>query len=55
MRDYTTREGLNEEYNEAHLAIYAAIDPIHYEDALKSEKWRHAMDLEIEAINKNGT
>ena len=52
MRDYTTGEGLSEEDNEAHLAIHAATDPIHYEDALKSEKWSHAMDMEIEAINK---
>jgi len=55
MRDYTIGEGLPKEDNEAHLAIHAAIDPIHYEDALKSEKWRHVMDLKIEAINKNGT
>ena len=55
MKDYTTGECLSEEDNEAHLAIHAATDPIHYEDALKSEKWRHTMDLEIEAINKNGT
>jgi len=43
MRDYTTGE---EEDNEAHLAVHATTDPIHYEDALKSEKWRHAMDME---------
>ena len=55
MRDYTTRECLPEEENEAHLAIHATTNPIHYEDALKCEKWRHAMDLEIEAINKKGT
>jgi len=55
MRDYVTGEGLSEEDNEAHLAIFAATDPIHLEDASKSEKWRHAMDLEMEAINKNGT
>jgi len=55
MRDYVTGEGLSEEDNEAHLAIFAATDPIHFEDALKSEKWRHVMDLEMEAINKNDT
>jgi len=55
MRDYVTGEGLSEEDNEAHLAIFAATDPIYFEDASKSEKWRHAMDLEMEAINKNGT
>ena len=55
MRDYTTGEGFSEDDNEAHLTIHAGTDPIHFEDALKSEKWSHAMDLEMEAINKNGT
>ena len=55
MRDYHTGEGLSEEDNEAHLAMFATADPIHFEDAVKSEKWRKAMDLELEAINKNGT
>ena len=54
MRDYHIREGLSEEDNEAHLAMFAAVDPIHFEDVVKSEKWRKAMDLELEAINKNG-
>jgi len=53
--NYATREGLFEEDNEAHLAIFVVTDPIYFEDALKSEKWRQAMDLEMEAINKNGT
>ncbi|KAL6310748.1 hypothetical protein AAG906_019097 [Vitis piasezkii] len=47
-----------EEDNEAHLAhlaMFATIDPIHFEDAMKSEKWRKAMDLEMEAIKNNGT
>ncbi|KAL6321787.1 hypothetical protein AAG906_035477 [Vitis piasezkii] len=42
-----------EEDNEAHLAhlaMFATIDPIHFEDLVKSEKWRKAMDLEMEAI-----
>ena len=33
----------------------AATDLIHFEDAVKSEKWRRAMVLELEAINKNNT
>ena len=41
--------------NEAHLAMSAATDLIHFEDAVKSEKWRRAMVLELEAINKNNT
>ena len=54
MRDYHTGEGLSKGDHEAHLAIFAVVDPIHFEDAVKSEKWRK-MDLELEAINKNGT
>ena len=45
IRDYHTREGLFEEDNEAHLAMFATVDPIHFEDAMKSEKWRKAMDF----------
>ena len=57
MRDYETGKGISEEDNEAHLAhlaMFATIDPIHFEDAVKSEKWRKAMDLEMEAIKNNG-
>ena len=53
MRDYATGESLSEEDNEAHLAMFTATNPIHFEDVVKSEKWRRAMDLELEAINKN--
>ena len=55
MRDYATGEDLSEEDNEAHLAMSTTTDPINFEDALKSEKWRQAMDLKMEAINRNGT
>ena len=55
MKDYETEEGISEEDNEAHLAMFATIDPIHFEDVVKSEKWRSAMDLEMEAIKNNGT
>ena len=54
MRDYETGEGISEEDNKAHLAMFATTDPIHFEDAVKSEKWRRAIDLEIEAIKNNG-
>ncbi|KAJ8751551.1 hypothetical protein K2173_016789 [Erythroxylum novogranatense] len=30
-------------------------DPVHFEDAVKSSKWRLAMDTEIESIEKNQT
>lgn len=53
MQDYETGEGLSEE--EVQLAMFATADPIHFDDAVKSEKWRKAMDVEIEAIKRNDT
>ena len=50
MRDYAA-----EEDNEAHLTMSTTTDPVNFEGTLKSEKWRQAMDLEMEAINRNGT
>ena len=44
MRDYETEEGISEEDNEAHLAMFTTIDPIHFEDVVNSEQWRRAMD-----------
>ena len=55
MGDYETGEGLSEEDNEAQLSLFADADPIYFEKAVKSEKWRRAIDVEIEAIRKNGT
>lgn len=54
-RDYVTGEGLSDEENDAYLVMSAAIDPIHIEDAVKSEKWRRAIDVEMEAIEKKHT
>ncbi|KAL0433701.1 UNVERIFIED_CONTAM: Retrovirus-related Pol polyprotein from transposon RE1 [Sesamum latifolium] len=54
MRDYETGEGLSEEDNEAFLMI-STNDPVQFEEAIKSEKWRRAMDAEMEAIQKNNT
>ena len=50
MRDYESGEGLSSEEDIAHLAMFANSDPTSYVDAVKSAKWRKAMDLEIEAI-----
>ena len=55
MRNYEIGEGISEEDNEACLAMFATTDPIHFEDDVKSKKWRRPMDLEMEAINNNGT
>lgn len=55
MRDYESGEGLSEDDNEALFALFATADPINFEEAVKSEKWRNAMDVEMEAIERNGT
>lgn len=43
----------SKEDNEAHLAMFTIVDPIHFDDALKSEKLRRVIDVEMEAI-RNG-
>ncbi|RVW35655.1 Retrovirus-related Pol polyprotein from transposon TNT 1-94 [Vitis vinifera] len=53
--DYEIGEGLSKEEHEVQLAMFAAADPIYFEEAVKSEKWRTTMDVEMEAIKKNGT
>ena len=56
MKDYVTGEGLSEEENEHNLVLFPSnSDPNTYEEAVKNPKWRAAMDLEIEAIERNKT
>ena len=55
MRDYVSGEGFFEEKDMAYLALFTDIDPISYEEAVKSDKWNKAMDSEIEAIERNNT
>ncbi|KAM2672175.1 hypothetical protein EV1_007904 [Malus domestica] len=38
-----------------HLALLADSDPMHYNEAVKSAKWRKAMVVEITAIERNNT
>ena len=38
-----------------HFALFADCDPIMFESAVREEKWRKAMDAEIEAIERNDT
>lgn len=54
LRDYTSGEEFSEEEVQ-HFLMFMSTDPICYEDAAKSRKWRDAMDLEIAAIEKNHT
>ena len=37
------------------MALVASADPLSYEEAVKSSKWRQAMDAEIRLIEKNET
>lgn len=57
MQDYESGQGLSDEENVdmAHLALFSDRDPLTYEDAVKSSKWRQAMDAKVEAIVKNDT
>ncbi|KAJ8622249.1 hypothetical protein MRB53_030778 [Persea americana] len=55
MEDYETGEGFSEEDDGmAQFVMFAAADPVKFEEAVKNEKWRKAMDSEIKAIEKNG-
>lgn len=53
MEDYVSGAGLSDESNLACFMVHD--DPIRFEEAMKKEKWRKAMDLEMEAIEKNKT
>ena len=57
MRDYETEQGLSDEehVNQAHLALFTDGDPISFAEVVKSEKWKKAMDQEIQTIEKNDT
>ncbi|CAL9002860.1 unnamed protein product [Prunus brigantina] len=57
MKDYETGQSLTDEENanQAHLALFTDGDPITFAEAVKSEKWKKAMDQEIQAIEKNDT
>lgn len=39
----------------SYFALFADSDPTNFENAIKEEKWRKAMDDEIDAIERNGT
>lgn len=54
MDDYESGEGLSQE-DEANMVLFATADPVHFEEAVKSQKWRVAMNDEIKAIEKNET
>ena len=39
----------------AHYALLSGCDPNSFEEAVKDSKWKHAMNEEIESIEKNNT
>lgn len=55
IRNYETGEGFSEEKNEARLAIFTVTHPISFKEVVKSKKWRMVMNVEMEAIEKNGS
>ncbi|RVX23984.1 Retrovirus-related Pol polyprotein from transposon TNT 1-94 [Vitis vinifera] len=55
LRDYASGKGLSEEEDTAYQALFVGNDPVSFGDAVKSMKWRKAMDAEIEAIDRNDT
>lgn len=54
MSDYVSGEGLSEE-EEAVMMMMSEDNPVTFQEAVKSKKWREAMKREIESIEKNGT
>ncbi|CAL5432597.1 unnamed protein product [Camellia sinensis] len=48
MRDYVSGERLSEEEDtNVNLALFASADPVHFEEAMKRDNWRIAMDMEM--------
>lgn len=54
---YETREGVSEGNVDVNLAMFVAGngDPTYFDDAVKIEKWRKAMNVKMKAIKRNGT
>jgi len=55
MQDYETGENLSEEEDLNAMIILTEDDPSTFEETVKSNKWRDAMNKEIEAIERNKT
>jgi len=55
MQDYEIGENLSEEEDLNAMIILTEDDPSIFEEAVKSKKWRDAMNKEIEAIERNET
>lgn len=55
MQDYESGEGLSEEEDANNLVMFTCADLVTFEEVVKSAKWRDAIDLEIEVIERNQT
>lgn len=56
MEDYVSGGEFSEEVEHNNLVMFTShSDLTTFEEAVQSSKWRDAMDLEIEAIERNGT
>jgi hypothetical protein len=56
LRDFVTNAETEGDDLLQNLAVFCnSEDPQTYDEAVRSEKWRKAMDLEIESIETNGT
>lgn len=55
MHDYVSGNELSDEDTIVQFALFAYSDPIKFKDAVKEEKWKKAMDMEIQAIERNDT
>jgi hypothetical protein len=54
MDDYDSGDNFSEE-DAANMVLFALADPVHFEEAVKSERWKAAMDSEMKAIEKDNT
>jgi hypothetical protein len=52
MDDYDSEDNFSEE-DAANMVLFAFVNPVHFEEAVKSERWKAAMDSEMKAIEKN--
>jgi hypothetical protein len=53
MHDYVSGNELSNEDTIVQFALFADSDPIKFEDAVTEEKWKKAMDIKIQAIERN--
>lgn len=56
MQDFVSGENMGEEDGEINFALYICNDdPTNFDEAMKEEKWKDAMNQEIQSIERNHT